>query len=151
MHILIHVFFYIVLTPISTTSGLWSTGNMRKYHQIDVYIYQCDTERIKKNMFSVQRQPELNEWLPQIDIDLLDAKVKCWVGKTKFYTNGLKFIRMVATPIYGNYTLRSSSSLEPKAQRPRDFVCSIWVVGLTEFVKWWSKVELDILYFIKCI
>ena len=35
-----HVF-YIVLTPISTTSGLWSTGNTRKYHQIDVYIYQC--------------------------------------------------------------------------------------------------------------
>ena len=35
-----HVF-YIVLTPISTTSGLWSTGNTRKYHLIDVYIYQC--------------------------------------------------------------------------------------------------------------
>ena len=35
------MFFYIVLTPISTTSGLWSTGNTRKYHQIDVYIYQC--------------------------------------------------------------------------------------------------------------
>ena len=29
------------LTPISTTSGLWSTGNTRKYQQIDVYIYQC--------------------------------------------------------------------------------------------------------------
>ena len=35
------MFFYIVLTPISTTSGLWSTGNIRKYQQIDVYIYQC--------------------------------------------------------------------------------------------------------------
>ena len=35
------MFLYIVLTPISTTSGLWSTGNTRKYHQIDVYIYQC--------------------------------------------------------------------------------------------------------------
>ena len=35
------MFFYIVLTPIPTTSGLWSTGNTRKYHQIDVYIYQC--------------------------------------------------------------------------------------------------------------
>ena len=37
------MFFYIVLTPISTTSGLWSTGNTRKYHQIYVYIYmyQC--------------------------------------------------------------------------------------------------------------
>ena len=32
---------YIVLTPISTTSGLWSTDNMRKHQQIDVYIYQC--------------------------------------------------------------------------------------------------------------
>ena len=38
------MFFYIVLTLISTTSGLCSTGNTRKYHQIDVYIYmyQCD-------------------------------------------------------------------------------------------------------------
>ena len=35
-------FFYIVLIPISTTSGLWSTSNTRKYHQIHVYIYQCD-------------------------------------------------------------------------------------------------------------
>ena len=69
-------------------------------------------------MFSVLRQPEINEWLPQIDIDLLDAKVKCWVGKTKFYTNSLVYIRMVAMPIYGNYTLRSSS-LEPKARRPK--------------------------------
>ena len=33
------MFFNIVL---STTSGLWSTGNTRKYHQINVYIYQCD-------------------------------------------------------------------------------------------------------------
>ena len=35
------MFFCIVLTPISTTSGLRSTSNMRKYQQIDVYIYQC--------------------------------------------------------------------------------------------------------------
>ena len=35
------ILFYIVLTSISTTSGLWSTGNVRKYQQIDVYIYQC--------------------------------------------------------------------------------------------------------------
>ena len=35
------MFFYLVLTPISITSGLWSTGNTRKYQQIDVYIYQC--------------------------------------------------------------------------------------------------------------
>ena len=41
------MFFYTVLTPISTTSGLWSTGNTRKYHQIDVYIYQCEIS-IKK-------------------------------------------------------------------------------------------------------
>ena len=36
------MFFYIVLSPISTTSGLLSTGNTRKYQQNDVYIYQCD-------------------------------------------------------------------------------------------------------------
>ena len=43
------MFFYIVLTPISTTSGLWSTGNTRKHHQIDVYIYQCGgcTENVR--------------------------------------------------------------------------------------------------------
>ena len=36
------MFFYKVLRPISTTSGLKGTGlNTRKYHQIDVYIYQC--------------------------------------------------------------------------------------------------------------
>ena len=35
------MFFYIVFTLISITSGLWSTGNTRKYQQIDVYIYQC--------------------------------------------------------------------------------------------------------------
>ena len=29
----------VTLTPKSTTPGLWSTGNMRKYQQIDVYIY----------------------------------------------------------------------------------------------------------------
>ena len=38
------MFLYTVLTPISTTSGLWSTGNTRKYHQIDVYIYQCGVD-----------------------------------------------------------------------------------------------------------
>ena len=27
--------------------GLWSTGNMRKYHQIDIYIYQCDIGKAK--------------------------------------------------------------------------------------------------------
>ena len=36
------MFFYIVLTPISITSGLWSTGNTHKYHQINVYIYKCE-------------------------------------------------------------------------------------------------------------
>ena len=40
------MFFNIVLTPISTTSGIWSTGNTRKYHQIDVYIYQCDLAQL---------------------------------------------------------------------------------------------------------
>ena len=36
------MFLYIELTPISTTSGLRSTGNTRKYQQIVVYIYQCE-------------------------------------------------------------------------------------------------------------
>ena len=40
------MFFYIVLTPISTTYSLWSTSNRRKYHQIDVYIYQCAISRL---------------------------------------------------------------------------------------------------------
>ena len=43
--------FYIVLTPISITSGLKSTGNTRKYHQIDVYIYQCENNLLQ-NIFS---------------------------------------------------------------------------------------------------
>ena len=41
------MFFYIVLTPISTTSGLWSTGNTRKYQQIDVYIYQREAGTVR--------------------------------------------------------------------------------------------------------
>ena len=45
------MFFYIVLTPISITSGLCSTGNTRKYHQIDVYIYQCVHECILNYLF----------------------------------------------------------------------------------------------------
>ena len=49
------MFFYIVSTPISTTSGLWSTDNMRKYHQIDVYIYQCEEENKKSE--NVMQQP----------------------------------------------------------------------------------------------
>ena len=36
--------FYIVLTSISTTSGLWNNDNTRKSQQIDVNIYQCDYE-----------------------------------------------------------------------------------------------------------
>ena len=48
------MFFYIVFTPISTTSGLWSTGNTRKYHQIDVYIYQCADGDLKNDI--VQRR-----------------------------------------------------------------------------------------------
>ena len=40
------MFFFIVLTPIYTTSGLWSTDNTRKYHQIDVYIYQCGNAEV---------------------------------------------------------------------------------------------------------
>ena len=45
------MFFYIIITPISTTSGIWSTGNMRKYQQIDVNIYQCDVEGAKTTLF----------------------------------------------------------------------------------------------------
>ena len=47
------MFLYIVLTPISTTSGLRSTGNTRKYQQIDVYIYQC--VNVKVNSFTSHR------------------------------------------------------------------------------------------------
>ena len=34
------MFFFIVLTRLYTTTDLLSTGNTRKYQQIDVYIYQ---------------------------------------------------------------------------------------------------------------
>ena len=45
------MFLYIVLTPISTTSGLWSTRKTRKYQQIDVYIYQLDTVQLNVHIF----------------------------------------------------------------------------------------------------
>ena len=47
--------FFTVLTPISTTSGIYSTDNTRKYQQIDVYIYYCaDVKQIilKDNLIS---------------------------------------------------------------------------------------------------
>ena len=50
------MFFFIVLTPISTTSGLGSTGNTRKYHQIDVYIYRCVTSYNLISDSHVQRE-----------------------------------------------------------------------------------------------
>ena len=43
------MFFYIVLTLISATSGLLSTANTHKYQQIDVYIYQCECQNIKSH------------------------------------------------------------------------------------------------------
>ena len=44
------MFFYIVLTLTSTTSGLGSTGNTRKYQQIVVYIYQCESVEKTSNV-----------------------------------------------------------------------------------------------------
>ena len=44
------MFFYKVLTPISTTSDIWSSGNTRKYQQIDTYIYQCEIVRAEENL-----------------------------------------------------------------------------------------------------
>ena len=41
------MFFYIVLTPISTTSGLRNTGNMRKYHQ-STYTFTSVINTIKQ-------------------------------------------------------------------------------------------------------
>ena len=48
--------FYIVLTPIYTTSGLRSTGNTRTYQQIDVYIYQCGIQHEIQVGICVQRR-----------------------------------------------------------------------------------------------
>ena len=36
------MFLYLVLTLISTTSGLRSTGKTRKYQQIGLHIDQCE-------------------------------------------------------------------------------------------------------------
>ena len=50
------MFFYTVLTSITTTSGLWSTGKTRKYHQIDVYIYQGEYADIDDGRTLYKRQ-----------------------------------------------------------------------------------------------
>ena len=47
------MFLYIVLTPISTISGLWGTGNTRKYQQIDVYIYQCEGASVGGDLYEI--------------------------------------------------------------------------------------------------
>ena len=64
------MFFYIVLTPISTTSGLWSTGNTRKYHQINVYIYQCGYYRC---MCESSKFPK--SWT----LEILNLKLAGWI------------------------------------------------------------------------
>ena len=79
------MFFYIVLTPISTTSGLWSTGNTRKYHQIEVYIYQCADgipERIWKDF--VKNQQRQKAWK-------ITQHAKDWYRK---FTLFVKFLQL---------------------------------------------------------
>ena len=61
------MFFYIVLTQISTTSGLWSTGNTCKYQHIKVYIYQCvngqlSLDKLKLNHRSHKNLPNSGFW-----------------------------------------------------------------------------------------
>ena len=72
------MFFYIVSTQISTTSGLSSIGNTRKYHQIDVYIYQCvHTAFDPKSSYSLLSEkrkrivPDMMLLHRQADMDLL--------------------------------------------------------------------------------
>ena len=55
-----HVFFLFSINTIKmkipTTSAIWSTGNMLKYCQSDVYIYQCDflaEWKLKRIIFSI--------------------------------------------------------------------------------------------------
>ena len=62
------MFFYIVLTPIFNTSGLCSTGNTRKCHQIDVYIYQCDKSCLGLKPDLAGRHSERRSGFSQIGI-----------------------------------------------------------------------------------
>ena len=86
------------LTPISTTSGLWSTGNTRKYQQIDVYIYQSGfgvprkipTETVEVlKMFSI--------WLPYSRLNSIDLyPCKTSAGCDKQFRICLKTISKMA-------------------------------------------------------
>ena len=69
------MFFYIVLTPISTTFGLCSTGNTRKYQQIDIYIYQCDVGKW------------VDDWQQLIFYHTFFARIKPIITKAGTYTN----------------------------------------------------------------
>ena len=75
------MFFYIVLTPIYITSGLWSTGNTRKYHQIDVYIYQCEYIG------------HLGGHLENCTLDRNIAEVVWYIEMTRWVSFDIKFTR----------------------------------------------------------
>ena len=75
------------LTPISTTSGLWSTGNTRKYQQIDIYIYQCGPEPSVLNASSVLNESGWTVWCCTWKFILWQSKMAilaflCWSGCT---------------------------------------------------------------------
>ena len=68
------MFIYIVLTPISTTSGLWNTGNTRKYQQIDVYIYQCGDYQIYFIECSGKKSSIFQEYVAYVNADIFTAQ-----------------------------------------------------------------------------
>ena len=96
------MFLYIVVTPISTTSGLWSTGNTRKYQQIDVYIYQC-VNPFKTNEI-------LHFWYSEVriywGITGYNFQIKQWKGfiLTLFITAKFFAASIIFAQIYRGYS-----------------------------------------------
>ena len=73
------MFFYIVLTPISTTSSLWSTGNTRKSQQIDIYIYQSDKGQYSLLGYKPPLGSKVHHILENSTCDPLKYKIDCAV------------------------------------------------------------------------
>ena len=110
------MFFYIVSPPISITSGLWSTGNTRKYQQIDVYICQCGVVHkifrmagVKTIRIPAQRSPcdevyhNLKLYFSSLKLIKNQDHEDCEFGLNRFYRRKITLMQYVMW--FGTYRI----------------------------------------------
>ena len=121
-----------VLTPISTTSGLWSTGNTRKYQQIDIYIYQCEIGCAQPNFKNTGAEQLFLAWC---------AHVISLTGSKQRRTFSLKRRRREKLHITSSFTwlwMKTSATWQTFISGLfKDTLISVRTMALTEC---WSRV-----------